>query len=96
MGKFSFEFFHAVREISLEILAERVLDSFSDAPACLEDTNLSGGSVFLVVTYPCLNSILVEDPNDLKLEPESAGFPSGLGMNVVGEVETFGCDWKVT
>ena len=44
-----------------------------------------------MITYPCLKSILVDHANDLKLEPESASFLCGLHMNVVGEVEAFGC-----
>ena len=42
-------------------------------------------------THPCLHSILVDEANELQLEPESAGLTLGLGMDMVGEVETFAC-----
>ena len=46
---------------------------------------------FSTFTHLCLKSILVDHADDLELEPESAGCPLGLRMNVVGEVEAFGC-----
>ena len=59
------------------------------------DFNLAPMFPMFNQTHPCLKSILVDHSNDLKLEPESVGFLLGLYMNVVGEVEEFGC-WNVT